>query len=91
MAVMQVAQATDRETYEAVMKVIDFEHDRPTGCRFQAAGELPDGRMRIVVIWESQEDSDNFYLERLAPAFREVGVDDSGDGPPETVELLHQF
>lgn len=91
MALMQVVLGPDRQTYEAVNKIIDFEHNRPVGYRIHAAGELPNGRMRVVAVWESQQDIDNFYADRLVPAFKELGFDDITDVVPETTELVDLF
>jgi hypothetical protein len=62
-----------QEIYERVREHLGIK-DAPAGGIFHAAGPRPDGGWRVIEVWESQEDAQRFYQERLQPAFEELAV-----------------
>ncbi len=38
------------------------------------AGPSPNGGWRVIEVWESEEDANRFFTERLLPASEAVGV-----------------
>lgn len=45
----------------------------PEGARLMMAGPASPGT-RVISVWDSQEALERFFAERLAPAYKEVGV-----------------
>jgi hypothetical protein len=67
-----------QEVYEQVRAHLGLE-DKPAGGVLHVAGPSPNGGWRVIEVWESQEDANRFFEERLKPAFEAVGV----EGRPE--------
>jgi len=61
------------EIYDKVREQLGLE-EKPAGAILHAAGPSPNGGWRIIEVWESQEDADRFFEDRLTPAFEAVGV-----------------
>ena len=68
----------NEEIYDKVREQLGLT-DKPAGGIFHVAGPSPNGGWRVIEVWESQEDADRFFKERLGPAFEAVGV----SGRPE--------
>ena len=68
----------DQETYDRVREHLGLE--APPGGIFHVAGPSPNGGWRVIEVWESEEDAQRFFQERLLPAFQAVGVE---GGPPQ--------
>src|SRR5438093_1372588 len=82
MAIAVIGDAPNRAMYERVSKMMFPEGvETPAGAIAHYAGELPDGKVCIVDIWESREAYDRFRDEKLVPALQEAGADMSGSGP----------
>ncbi|MCW2998271.1 MAG: hypothetical protein JWN65_1820 [Solirubrobacterales bacterium] len=62
-----------KEIYDRIRQELGLG-DKPAGGILHVAGPSPDGGWRVVEVWDSQEDADRFFEERLAPAFKAVGV-----------------
>ena len=73
MAIAQVSTAPSRELYDAVVKQLDLEGQRPSGLLVHAASEMPSGEIQIIDVYESREA---FTRSRLFPAFAAAGVED---------------
>jgi hypothetical protein len=88
MPIVMISHAPSRELYETVAAQAHIDAERPAGLIVHTATEMPDGRVRIVDVWESQERVDEFERTRLAPAFAAVGAE---GGPPqrEVTEPFH--
>ena len=75
------------EMIEAVTNEMDVHAVPPSGLIVHTVVEV-DGQLRIIDVWESQEDFDKFSESRLGPAFAAVaermGVDLAQAGEPET-------
>jgi hypothetical protein len=88
MAIAVIGDAPDRVMYERVRDNIFPEGmEAPAGGIAHAAGELPNGTVCIVDIWETREAYDLFREEKILPALEKAGADMSGDGP-QIVELF---
>ena len=66
-------------------KIIDAAGDDPiTGLIVHAAGPI-DAGIRSIDLWESKEDSERFFAERLMPAMASLEM---AGGPPLSFEEL---
>ena len=63
------------EQYERLneLMTIHGDEDEPDGLISHVAGSTGDGVL-VADVWESQEQLDRFYAERLGPALAEAGV-----------------
>jgi hypothetical protein len=61
-----------QEIYDKVRERIGL--DAPAGGIFHAAGPSPNGGWRVIEVWESEEDANRFFAERLVPAWEALGV-----------------
>jgi hypothetical protein len=82
-----------REMYARVLELLGA--DQPAGLVVHLALALPEGGLRYVDVWESQQACDAFQTRRLGPAVRQVLAEhgipaDEGDGPdgPEHADTL---
>jgi hypothetical protein len=82
-AMMIENPSVTEEKYDEVRSHLGLEG--PAGGIFHAAGEGPNG-WRVIEIWESQEDAQRFFQERLRPAWEKVGIDPP-PSPPQFWEL----
>jgi len=74
---MAVAMMVDnpqgsQEIYERVRVLIGLE--RPAGGILHLAGPSPNGGWRVIEVWESKEDAQRFFEERVMPASEAVGA-----------------
>jgi hypothetical protein len=88
---MAVAMMVDnphgsQEIYERVRELIGLE--RPPGGVFHLAGPSPNGGWRVIEVWESEEDAQRFFEERLLPAAEAVGA---AAPPPPQVWRVHNY
>jgi hypothetical protein len=71
-----------QEQYDAVNQKLDAQGAPPAGVKIHAAGLGEDGRWRIIEVWESRAQWEEFNEQRLTPAIAEVtGM--SADQMPE--------
>lgn len=70
------------EQYDQVRGIADWEGDRPNGSLFHASA-FSDQGMRIFDMWESADDFQSFFEQRIQPAVQQVGL----VGQPEVVLL----
>jgi hypothetical protein len=70
------------EQYDAVMEKLGLDEDPPDGGMFHLAGSTDDG-IRVIDVWESEEQFKQFMEDRLAAVTQEVGM----EGQP-VVEFL---
>ena len=61
-----------QEIYERIRELIGLE--RPAGGIFHLAGPSPKGGWRVIEVWESEEDAQRFFEERVRPAAEAVGA-----------------
>ena len=69
-----------QEIYDKVREHLGLK-ESPAGGIVHVAGPSPNGGWRVIELWESEEDANRFYKERLEPALKAAGV--PTDMPPE--------
>jgi heme-degrading monooxygenase HmoA len=95
MAVLMENDVTQGSTeiYDAVAEKLEIEGNPPAGMIAHAAIDRGEGGMRIVDVWESQQDFETFRDERLFPAIQSVmqekGVEMEGPPSYEFSEIHH--
>ena len=73
--VMELPGGT-QDNYDRILQNIGMEkgaEDLPRGLIFHVAGPTENG-WQVVDVWESREDFDRFFAEKLGPAIRLSGV-----------------
>ena len=87
MTLLQVSEAPSRRDYDEVVKILG--DGRPAGRLVHAAAELPDGRVQIVDVFESQDAVDAFG-KVIMDAFDRAGMMDQmlAAGPPTPYETF---
>lgn len=70
------------EEYEAARRRVNWEGDVPPGAMFHVTAATENG-LRVVDVWESEEQFQAFVNERLMPGVQELGI----PGEPR-VEIL---
>lgn len=86
--VQEMEQATLSQ-YDQVNAKLGVDDDPPAGLIIHTAGERPNGAVRIVDVWESQEAWERFRDERLTPAVMEVLGEQAGPPQQEVYETHH--
>ena len=66
-------QGATKEQYDHLLELVDWESDPAQGGIFHVVWWEGD-TMAIVDVWESQEDWQSFFDERLSPHFEAVGA-----------------
>ncbi len=69
---LEFAGATS-DQYDRTLERLELRGKLPSGGRFHIAGPTDDG-FRVVDVWESQEDFDQFFEEKLGAAFKAEGM-----------------
>ena len=67
-----------QEVYDKVREKLGLS-DKPAGGIFHVAGPSPNGGWRVIEVWDSREDAERFFKERLTPAFEAVGLPGRAD------------
>ena len=67
-----------RDDYDRAREAVNWEGDVPQGAIFHVSW-FEDG-LRVLDVWESQQDFERFGNERLMPTLQELGI---GSGQPE--------
>ena len=86
-AFVQTVEGVDLTAYDAV--VAELGTETPAGAVLHAAG-LHGGKLRIIEVWQSEDDYRRFRDERLTPALRKVAGPDavSSEWPPPGLEPM---
>lgn len=84
MAIMAifVGKGIKKEQYEALRKEVNWEKNQPAGVIFHAASFDPSGDARVVDLWESPEELNQFVEGRLVPAMQKAKL------APPSVEVF---
>jgi hypothetical protein len=61
--------------YEQVNPKVMPGGQLPDGCQVHIAGPIDNG-WRVITVWDSEEQFQQFRNEKLVPAIREVGGED---------------
>jgi hypothetical protein len=64
----------NKEMYQKLRQELDLENENPVGGIFHAAAFDEAGNIRVADVWESREDMDKFFEDRLVPAFRKLNI-----------------
>ncbi len=64
---------TTSDQYDRTLARLELGGKLPSGGRFHIAGPTDDG-FRVVDVWESQEDFDRFFEEKLHAALEAEGM-----------------
>lgn len=83
----EAGEERSTEVYDAVAKTWT-EGGTPPGLILHCAGYDDDGVWRGVDIWESPEDAEQFFNERLMPAILEAT---EGSPQPPPVQALYEL
>jgi hypothetical protein len=70
--VVNEVEGGSQEFYDQVNPKVMPGGELPDGCRLHIAGPSERG-WRVITVWESEEDFQQFRNEKLIPALREVG------------------
>jgi hypothetical protein len=81
MAVVVIARAPSRQAYEAVHEEVG---GTAPGLIVHTASEV-DGNVRIVEVWESRKQIDEFVQGKLGPVLERLGAEMD---PPEVTEAF---
>ncbi len=65
----------DQAFYEQINPKVMPEGQLPDGCQLHIAGPV-EGGWRVITVWDSDEQFQQFRNEKLIPAMREVGGQD---------------
>jgi hypothetical protein len=75
------------DIYQQVEDKLDVENNPPDGLIVHTASVV-DGKLKIVDVWESEEDAQRFGQERLGPAIESVvGPEMAGPPRPDQVSI----
>jgi hypothetical protein len=62
-----------REQYDRLMSTLSFATSPPNGAISHCAGFTPNG-IKVVDVWDSREQFEQFQRTRLTPAVQQMGV-----------------
>jgi hypothetical protein len=63
-----------KQMYEELRKEVDWEHNHPTGVIFHAASFDNSGNIRVADIWESEQDLNNYFNNKLKPVMEKINA-----------------
>jgi hypothetical protein len=76
--------APGTDNYDAIKAKLDVENNPPDGMIAHTAGRDSSGVWRIFDIWESREQAQRFYEQRLMPIVQELMSQRGEDMSPPT-------
>ena len=87
-AYVQTTEGIGLDAYDAISAELGGEN-LPPGAILHVAG-LHEGKLRVIEVWESEEDYRRFRDERLVPTIQKVAGPDavSTDWPPAGLEAM---
>jgi hypothetical protein len=74
--------------YDTVRTAVRWEEQAPEDTVLHVAWFEP-GTLRVIDVWNSQDDFERFFAERLAPAVVEAGI--TGEPEPRFFPLHRRF
>jgi heme-degrading monooxygenase HmoA len=74
--VVNEVEGGNQDFYEQVSGKVMSGGKLPEGCQVHIAGPTENG-FRIITVWDSEDQFNQFRNEKLIPAVREVGGDDA--------------
>jgi hypothetical protein len=82
---IEFPEGIDQSVYEQVNARVNPPGSPPDGLIFHSAGPGPDGRWRIVDVWNERATFDRFFEGTVGPVLGEILGGDPSDGPQPTV------
>ena len=73
--VVNEIEGGSQDFYEQVNPKVMPGGQLPDGCQLHIAGPI-EGGWRVITVWDSDEQFQQFRDEKLVPALREAGGDD---------------
>ena len=75
MTILVIFQGSiSKEMYEALRKEVKWESQPAPGGVLHAAGFDESGDIHVADIWESEQDLNDFFSNRLAPAMQKLNI-----------------
>jgi hypothetical protein len=68
-------EGANQDFYEQVNPKVMPGGQLPDGCQLHIAGPIDNG-WRVITVWDSDEQFQEFRNEKLIPAIRDVGAED---------------
>jgi hypothetical protein len=88
MAVVVVGQAPNQEAYDEVSSRVMDNEQLPEGCLVHIASPSSGG-FRVITVWESEDQYNQFRDQKLIPVFQEVSGGNA-EGPAAEVQPVHK-
>lgn len=63
-----------KQMYEDLRKEVDWEHKHPKDVILHAAGLDDSGNIRVVDVWESEQDLNNYVNSRIKPVMERINA-----------------
>jgi hypothetical protein len=63
-----------KQMYEELRKEVDWEHNRPAGVILHSASFDNSGNIRVADIWESEQDLNNYFNNKLKPVMEKINA-----------------
>jgi hypothetical protein len=79
----------NQDFYDQVSPKVMPGGQLPEGCKAHIAGPT-EGGWRVITVWESEDQFQQFRNDKLIPAMREAGGDESV-APSVTAEPVYNF
>jgi hypothetical protein len=73
--VVNEIEGGDQGFYDSVNPKVMPDGKLPSGCQVHIAGPVEKG-WRVITVWNSEEEFQQFRNDKLLPAMREVGGED---------------
>jgi hypothetical protein len=91
MAVVTVNEikGANQDFYDRVNSEVMPGGKLPEGCQVHIAGPVDDG-WRVITVWDSEEQFQQFRNEKLIPAIRDSGAEDR-IAPAITTSPVHRL
>ena len=89
MAILAIVQGPGltQELYESLRAPVAWERDQPAGGILHAAAFDENGDCRVVDVWESAEQMQQFFEQRLMPVLQQRNT----PAPEVTIYPLHNL
>jgi hypothetical protein len=87
--VVNYMEGASQDLYDKVSEKVMPGGQLPEGCQVHIAGPVKDG-WRVITVWGSQEQWQQFRNKTLIPTIREVGGDDA-PSPKVNANPVHRL
>jgi hypothetical protein len=76
---------------DAVFREVGGESGSIDGLLFHVEGPVGEGPLRVVDVWESEEQMNRFFRDKLMPAFQRAGVQPPADMRPQLLPARNLY